>query len=265
MYAIIVGAGKVGRNLARELILKGHEVTLIESSRSCYLAIEEEFEHAAQYGDATELWVLERSGIQRADLVVAVTGDDEDNMLVCQVAKEKYLCDRIIARVNNPRNHDHFRLLGIQPAVSATDLILRLIEHEVPRYGLVHLLALEEERLEIIELEVNDDAPVIGVKVADIALPEGSLIISVLRGGLGFVPKADTVIEPATRYCWCSILVWRTRSPPSSRPTAIRPKPELPALRALPGLLGALPAPVRSPACAVAPAPAVGLAVAVRA
>ena len=104
MYAIIVGAGKVGRNLARELIAKGHEVTLIESSRARYLAIEEEFEHAAQYGDATELWVLERAGIQRADLVIAVTGDDEDNMLVCQVAKEKYLCDRIIARVNNPRN-----------------------------------------------------------------------------------------------------------------------------------------------------------------
>ena len=154
VYAIIVGAGKVGRNLARELIVKGHEVTLIESSRPRYLAIEEEFEHAVQYGDATELWVLERAGIQRADLVVAVTGDDEDNMLVCQVAKEKYLCDRIIARVNNPRNHEHFKLLGIQPAVSATDLILRLIEHEVPRYGLVHLLALEEERLEIIELEV---------------------------------------------------------------------------------------------------------------
>jgi trk system potassium uptake protein len=114
---------------------------------------------------------------------------------VCQVAKEKYLCDRIIARVNNPRNHDHFRLLGIQPAVSATDLILRLIEHEVPRYGLVHLLALEEERLEIIELEVSDDAPVVGERVADIALPEGSLIISVLRGGSGFVPKPDTMIE----------------------------------------------------------------------
>ncbi len=195
MYAIVVGAGKVGRNLARELIVKGHEVTLIESSRPRYLAIEEEFEHAAQYGDATELWVLDRAGIQRADLVVAVTGDDEDNMLVCQVAKEKYLCDRIIARVNNPRNHDHFRLLGIQPAVSATDLILRLIEHEVPRYGLVHLLALEEERLEIIELEVSSDAPVLGERVADIRLPEGSLIISVLRDGSGFVPKPDTVIE----------------------------------------------------------------------
>jgi trk system potassium uptake protein len=195
MYAIIVGAGKVGRNLARELGDRGHEVSLIESSRPRYLAIEEEFEHAAQYGDATELWVLERAGIQRADLVIAVTGDDEDNMLVCQVAKEKYLCDRIIARVNNPRNHDHFRLLGIQPAVSATDLILRLIEHEVPRYGLVHLLALEEEGLEIIELEVSTDAPTVGERVGDINLPEGSQIISVLRGGSGFVPKADTVIE----------------------------------------------------------------------
>jgi trk system potassium uptake protein TrkA len=195
VYVIIAGAGKVGRNLTRELIGKEHEVTLIESFRPRYLVMEEEFEHAAQYGDATELWVLERAGIQRADLVIAVTGDDEDNILVCQVAKEKYLCDRIIARVNNPRNHDHFRLLGIQPAVSATDLILRLIEHEVPRYGLVHLLALEEERLEIIELEVSDDAPAVGRKVSDIALPDGSLIISVLRGGSGFVPKPDTVIE----------------------------------------------------------------------
>jgi trk system potassium uptake protein TrkA len=195
VYVIVAGAGKVGRNLARELIRKDHEVTLIESDRPRYLAMEEEFEHAVQYGDATELWVLERAGIQRADLVIAVTGDDEDNILVGQVAKEKYLCERIIARVNNPRNHDHFRLLGIQPAVSATDLILRLIEHEVPRYGLVHLLALEEERLEIIELEVTAGAPAVGEKVCDISRPEGSLIISVLRGGSGFVPKPDTVIQ----------------------------------------------------------------------
>jgi len=192
---IIAGGGKVGWNLARELMSKDHEVTLIEARRDRYLVIEAELEHAVQYGDATELWVLERAGIQRADLVIAVTGDDEDNMLVCQVAKEKYLCDRIIARVNNPRNYQHFKLLGIQPAVSATDLILRLIEHEVPRYGLVHLLALEEERLEIIELEVPGDSPVAGRRVADIDLPDGSLIISVLRAGGGFVPKPDTVIQ----------------------------------------------------------------------
>jgi trk system potassium uptake protein TrkA len=195
MYAVIAGAGKVGRNLARELIAKDHEVTLIEASRARYLALEEEFEHAIQYGDATELWVLERAGMQRADLAIAVSGDDEDNMLFCQVAKEKYLCDRVIARVNNPRNHEHFRLLGIQPAVSATDLILRLIEHEVPRYGLVHLLALEEERLEIIELEVTPDASVVGSRISEIPLPDGSLVISVLRDGAGFVPRPDSVIE----------------------------------------------------------------------
>jgi trk system potassium uptake protein len=195
MYMVVVGAGKVGTNLARELIDRDHEVTLIESDRRRYLSIEEKFEHAVQYGDATELWVLERAGIQRADLVIAVTGDDEDNMLVCQVAKEKYLCERIIARVNNPRNLDHFKLLGIQPVVSATDLILRLIEHEVPRYGLVHLLALEEERLEIIELEVAEDCRAAGSTVADVSLPAGSLIISVLRDGRGFVPNADTVIQ----------------------------------------------------------------------
>jgi trk system potassium uptake protein TrkA len=195
MYIVVAGGGKVGWNLARELIEKGNEVTLVENNRQRYLAIEEELEHAVQYGDASELWVLERAGIQRADLVIAVTGDDEDNLLVCQIAREKYLCDRIIARVNNPRNLQWFELLGVQPAVSATDLILRLIEHEVPSYGLVHLLDLPAERLEIIEVEVTPGAPAAGVAVADLGLPEGSLVISVLRGGSGFVPKADSVIE----------------------------------------------------------------------
>jgi trk system potassium uptake protein TrkA len=195
MYVIIAGAGKVGWNLARELMAKDHEVTLIEGYRRRYLTVEQELEHAVQYGDATELWVLERAGIQRADLVIAVTGDDEDNMLICQMAKEKYLCERIVARVNNPRNLPHFKLLGIQPAVSATDLILRLIEHEVPQYGLVQLLALEEEQLEIIELEVGEGSPAAGARVCDVTLPEGSLIISVLRAGGGFVPKSDTIIE----------------------------------------------------------------------
>jgi trk system potassium uptake protein TrkA len=195
MYVIIAGAGKVGWNLARELIAKDREVTLIESEHRRYRTVVEELEHSAQYGDATELWVLERAGIQRADLVIAVTGDDEDNILICQVAKEKYGCERIVARVNNPRNLAHFKLLGVQPAVSATDLILRLIEHEVPEYGLVQLLALEEEHLEIIELEVGVGSPAAGCKVQDVTLPDGSLIISVLRDGTGFVPKADSVIN----------------------------------------------------------------------
>ena len=195
MYVIIAGAGKVGWNLARELIEKGHEVTLLEQNRARFLQVEQELEHRIQYGDATELWVLERAGVQRADLTIAVTGDDEDNILICQMARDKYLCERIVARVNNPRNLQHFRLLGIHPCVSATDLILRLIEHEVPQYGLVHLLDLEEDRLEIIEMTVAEGAPAAGVCVADVQMPEGSLIISILRETGGFVPKAETLIE----------------------------------------------------------------------
>ena len=196
MYIIIVGAGKVGWNLARELINKEHEVTLIESNRRRYLTVEQELEHNIQYGDASELWVLERAGIQRADMVIAVTGDDEDNMLICQVAREKYMVERIIARVNNPRNLEHFELLGIKPSVSATGLILNLIEHEVPEYGLVHLLDFPEERLEIIEMLLEKDSRVAGQRVGDLDMPEGSLLISVLREGRGFVPGAETVLEP---------------------------------------------------------------------
>jgi trk system potassium uptake protein len=196
VYIIIVGAGKVGWNLARELLEKEHEVTVIEEDRHRYLTVEQELEHNVQYGDASELWVLERAGIQRADMVIAVTGDDEDNILICQVAREKYMVERIIARVNNPRNLQHFELLGIKPSVSATDLILNLIEHEVPEYGLVHLLDFPEERLEIIEMLLEKDSKVAGQRVGDLDMPEGSLLISVLREGRGFVPGPDTVLEP---------------------------------------------------------------------
>ena len=195
MYVVVVGAGKVGWNIARELIDRGHELTLVESNQRRYGTVEEELEHAVQYGDGTELWVLERAGIERADMVIAVTGDDEDNMLICQMARDKYAVGRVIARCNNPRNLEHFDLLGVKPAVSATDLILRLIEHEVPKYGLVHLLDLPQERLEIIEVEVDDNSPAEGRIVKELGLPEGSLVISVLRDGTGFVPGGDTLIE----------------------------------------------------------------------
>jgi trk/ktr system potassium uptake protein len=195
MYVLIVGAGKVGWNLARELLGKGHELTVIESDAARYATVEDELEHAVQYGDGSELWVLDRGGIERADMVIAVTGDDEDNILICQVAREKYGVERVIARCNNPRNLQHFELLGIKPAVSATDLILRLIEHEVPQYGPLHLLDLPQERLEIIELEVAADSPAAGKIVKDLGLPDGSLVIAIMRDGTGFVPLADSLIE----------------------------------------------------------------------
>ncbi len=195
MYVIIVGAGKVGRNLARELIAKEHEVTLIESSRESYLALEEEFEHAVVYGDATELWVLERSGIQRADLVVAVTGDDEDNIVICQMARERYGASKVIARVNDPRNQAHFDLLGISPTVSATQTIMALIEHEVPEHELIHLLELRKENLEIVEVQIDKDSPSAGKRVDSLRLPVGSRLISVMRGGHAEIPVPETELQ----------------------------------------------------------------------
>jgi trk system potassium uptake protein TrkA len=195
MYVVVVGAGKVGWNLARELIDKGNELTLVESDRQRYATVEEELEHAVHYGDGSELWVLERAGIERADLVIAVTGDDEDNILICQVAREKYGVERVISRCNNPRNLEHFELLGVKPAVSATDLILRLIEHEVPKYGMIHLLDLPQEKLEIIEVEAVPGSAAAGTKVKELGLPDGSLVISILRDGQGFVPIGDSIVQ----------------------------------------------------------------------
>jgi trk system potassium uptake protein TrkA len=195
LNALVIGAGKVGWNLTRELLGRGHEVTLVESDRERFLTVEQELEHRVRYGDASEIWVLERAGIGEADMVIAVTGDDEDNLLICQMARDKFAVSRVIARCNNPRNRAHFELLDIRPYVSATDLIMRLIEHEVPSYGLVHLLDLPDEQLEIIELLIEEGSPVADKRVADLDMPEGSLLISVLREGKGTVPTGDTVLR----------------------------------------------------------------------
>src|SRR6266566_2113894 len=133
MYVLIAGGGKVGSNLARTLIRTGHEVTLIEQRPIRFDTLEAEFEHQVHKGDATELFVLERAGIKRPpDIVVAVTGDDEDNLVICQMARERYGVQKVIARVNDPRNQTYFDLLGISPTVSATGAIMALIEQGVP-------------------------------------------------------------------------------------------------------------------------------------
>jgi trk system potassium uptake protein TrkA len=143
VYVLIAGGGKIGANLARNLLRDGHghEVTLIEQRRDRYERLEHEFEHQVQLGDATEIHVLDRAGIARPpDVVVAVTGDDEDNLIICQLAREKYGVGKVVARVNDPRNQAHFDLLGISATVSATASIMALIEHEVPEHDLIHLL-----------------------------------------------------------------------------------------------------------------------------
>ena len=194
MYILIAGGGKVGSNLASTLLKMGHEVTLLENDRERYARLEERFEHVVRYGDATELYVLERAGVERADLVVAVTGDDEDNVIVCQVAKEKYGVAKSIARVNDPRNQQHFDLLGITQTICATSGIMGLIEHEVPEHGLVRLLELRREGLEVVEVQVDVDSPSAGRTVAELELPEGSRLISVMRNGQAEIAIGSTVL-----------------------------------------------------------------------
>ena len=196
MFAIVAGGGKVGANVARTLLRRGHEVTLVEQRADRHEQLESEFEHQVHLGDATELFVLERAGIARpADIVIAVTGDDEDNLVIGQLAKEKYGVAKVIARVNDPRNQQLFDLLDLRLTVSATQMVLGLIEHEVPAHELVHLLELREENLEIVEVEVGAGAPAAGKRVEELALPQGARLISVMRQGSAEIAVGSTRLE----------------------------------------------------------------------
>jgi len=198
MYILVAGGGKVGANLARVLLTDGkHEVTLVEQRRDRFERLEQEFEHQVVLGDATEIFVLERAGIARPpDIVAALTGDDEDNLIICQLSREKYGVQKVIARVNDPRNQAHFDLLGISPTVSATRGLMALIEHEVPEHDLVHLLELRKENLEIVEVQIPQGAPAAGKRVEKLDLPEGSRLISIMRNGRSEIAVGATELQP---------------------------------------------------------------------
>jgi trk/ktr system potassium uptake protein len=197
MYVIVAGGGKVGANSTRSLLEMGHEVTMVEQRPDRFARLEEEFGPVVLRGDATEINVLERAGIARPpELVLAVTGDDEDNLVISQIAKEGYGVEKAIARVNDPRNQPTFNLLGIKQTICATTSILGLVEHEVPEHGLVRLLALQEEGLDVVEVQIEKNSPVAGSRVGGIRLPEGSRLISVFRHGRSELVEPNTVLRP---------------------------------------------------------------------
>ena len=140
--------------------------------------------------------MLERAGIKRPpDLLVAATGDDEDNIIIGQLARDRYGVERVIARINDPRNQSYFDLLGVSPTVSATGAIMGLIEHEVPEHGLIHLLELRKENLEIVELTIDENASAKGKRVGALKLPEGARIISVVHQGTAEIPDDQTELQ----------------------------------------------------------------------
>ncbi|MCX6373127.1 MAG: NAD-binding protein [Actinobacteria bacterium] len=203
MFVLIIGGGKVGLNTARQLTQLGHEIALVEQRKMRYDLIAGVLgEDALVFGDGTEIWVLEKAGIGRADMVVAVTGDDEDNIIISQVAKLKFGVPKVVARVNNPFNQPTFDLLGVENTVCATTAMLNLIMHELPTHKFVHLLSLKREQVEVVELEVGENSPFAHTYVQDIDLPEGVVLAAIVRAGHALVARGSTEILPGD-YVLC--------------------------------------------------------------
>ena len=201
MYVIIVGGGNSGYYLSKALLSEGHEVLIIERNAQRVELIEEELGSICLHGDGCEAATLEEAGTARADLFIALTNEDEDNLVSCQVAKYKFNVPRVIARLNNPRNETLFKEVGIDVTINPTNLILEHIELEVPTHPLTHLLEFNGGKLEMIEVKIPPDAATVGKRVGDIPLPPGSLLSLVVRnkGQGALVPTADTILKAEDR------------------------------------------------------------------
>lgn len=194
-YAIIVGGGKIGYYLARSLINRDYEVLLMEKTSTTYRNLSNDLGDVVMQGDGCEPTTLQAAGVERADLLVAATGDDSDNLVVCQMARHCFGRTKIIARVNNPDNEALFEKLGIHERISGTSAVLNLIGQKVDRASVVLMGALAHSDIEVVELILDERSPLIGARLGEMNLPKEALVISVLREGIAIVPNADTVFE----------------------------------------------------------------------
>ena len=181
MYIIVIGGGKVGYHLAKALLAEGHEILVIEKDRSRIDYICNELGSVCLNGDGCEAAVLTEAGTGRADMLIAVTGDDEDNLVSCQLAKHKFNVPRTIARSSNPKNEVLFRKLGIDVTVSSTNVIMEYIEQEVPTHVLTHLLTIQDRGIELVDVRIPADSRSVGKRIKDIGLPAGSLVTLIIR------------------------------------------------------------------------------------
>ena len=194
MYMIVVGGGKVGYYLAKALIEEGHEVLVLEKRAEETEFIRNQLGSVAIRGDGCEVSTLAEAGTGRADMLIAVTGDDEDNLVACQVAKHKFNVKHTIARIKNPENEVLFKKLGIDLTVSSTVVILEHIQEEMPSHPLTHLMTIGDKGLEIVEIKLAPGSPSIGKRVKELSLPAGSaLSLIIRREQRPVVPDDETV------------------------------------------------------------------------
>ncbi len=196
MYIVIVGAGKVGYFLAKRLWQDKHSVALVEKNKDVCSALSEELDVLIINGDGCDPRYLQEAGISRADVVAAVTGEDEDNLIVCQLAKERFSVKRTVGRVNDPKNEHLFSELGVDVPIDATEIIAKIIEEEVSFSDFVNLMSFKRGKLAIVRVDLPEDSPVINKRVQDIDFPPQSVLISIIRGEDVIVPKGDTTFEP---------------------------------------------------------------------
>jgi trk system potassium uptake protein TrkA len=194
MFVLVVGGGKVGYYLTRELIGSGHEVALMEKDRQRAEQIADEIGSIVIAHDGCEGKYLAEAGANRADIVAAVTGDDEDNLVICQMAKHHFDVPRTIARVNNPKNEELFKHLGVDELISPTRMILGSIEQDIPVHELLHLAALGEGELELIEAHLQVGSPAIGRAPKDIEMPDSCSLFAVIRDGVAVPLRPDTIL-----------------------------------------------------------------------
>lgn len=194
MYCIIIGGGKVGSSLAREMLADGHECLVIEKDRAKVARINDALGEVALLGDGCEAAILEEAGTARANIVIAVTGGDEDNLVACQVARKKFAVETVIARLNNPKNAPIFHAVGIDHTVSATSAILAQVESALPTRHLVQIASLRDKTLVVTAL-LDDGSPAAGRTIGELQLPAAARIVSInsLDGGRRACEPATTL------------------------------------------------------------------------
>lgn len=194
MYIIVVGGGRVGYYLAKSLISEGHEILLIErDARQCGY-IRDELGDVVLRGDGCEVAILEEAGCNRADMLLAVTGGDEDNLVACQVSKARFNVPKTVARINNPKNREIFRMLGIDVTVSSTEIILEHIEQDVPTHSVTHLAELTGGEFELVSVRVPAAGRAVGKRLRELTLPRDAIVAVVIGKQGPAVPAGDSVL-----------------------------------------------------------------------
>jgi trk system potassium uptake protein TrkA len=198
MFVIIVGGGKTGSQLAEKLTHEGHKVRLIEDRPSVLDRLRQEHPEAIIFaGDGSSPSVLEAAGIEEADVLAAVTGEDEANLVITTLGRFEFNVPRTIARVNNPKNAWLFNEeMGVDVALNQSEILARLIIEEMSLGDMMTLLKLRKGEYSIVEEKVHPEAPVVGVPLRDLIMPEECVLVAVLRQGRLIVPRGDTILEP---------------------------------------------------------------------